>query len=87
MRRETRAEEGGGAVNPRRDRLALFGRAAVVPLGPCGSVPWERSGEAWAAASGTALAVSVMRVEQRVGVSLLFLLRGHAHGMARQAPS
>nr|CAB3453512.1 unnamed protein product [Digitaria exilis] len=72
--RETRAADRGSAVNPRRDRLALFGRAAVVPLWPCGSVPRERSGEAWAApqrGSATALAVSVLRVEQRVGVSPL----------------
>lgn len=41
---EGAADHGGSAENPRRDRLALFGRAAAVPLGPCGSVPWEKSG-------------------------------------------
>lgn len=64
--------------------VALFGRAAaVVPLGPCGAVRFlgrkegttaEAEAEArhgqWAVCSGTgALPVSVLRVEQRVGVS------------------
>jgi hypothetical protein len=68
------ADPGGSAVNPRRDRLALFGRAAAVPLGPCGSVPWERRGEGGRHGHGQwpvalALAVSVLRVEQWVGLS------------------
>jgi hypothetical protein len=59
--------------------VALFGRAAAVPLalGPCacGSVPWENRGDggmAWAVPVpqwAAALPLSVLRVEQRVGVS------------------
>ena len=68
------ARRRGSAVNPRRDRLALFGRARGCTSWAVRFDSWERRGggwygQWWPLALALALAVSVLRVEQRVGVS------------------
>ena len=68
------ARRGGSAVNPRRDRLALFGRARGCTSWAVRFDSWERRGggwygQWWPVALALALAVSVLRVVQRVGVS------------------